>query len=243
MAEQTPEAAVAPEAKTEAPATNTNPEPAQAPEQKPESPDMHGFTSDQLKEMKAFYDANGGFEKVKSRISNPEPKPVTPAQTAPEAPQTTEQPQTTQGPASPQQAPQTPSGAVTQSEMMDQYYFEQLSKQEKYAPIAKEISNGSLLKEMASLGIDIHNPDGSYNDARINAYLGIKAQTVPAKQTQTEPEASTAPTVDYVAVGEKITSKEEAYAVLVQEGHPRMDDAVAFLKKEFNPEAGQKQTN
>ena len=68
--ENTPEAAGAvPAPQTEATPTNSNPEPAQV-------PDMHGFTSEQLADMQKFFQANGGYDKVKSRISNPTPAPV-----------------------------------------------------------------------------------------------------------------------------------------------------------------------
>lgn len=242
MADTTPEAPAdvkTPESEA-TPDTNTNTE------QKPaEQPDLQGFTPEQLKEMKAFYDANGGFEKVKSRISNPtsEPKQETPPQTPPETLQAPQPPEQPQVPTSPQQPPQTPAGAVTQDEVMTQYYFEQLSKQEKYAPIAKEIANGSLLKEMSALGIEIKNPDGSFNDTKINTYLGIKAQTVPAKPTGSEPDASSAPTVFYTPVGDEIKSMEEAKMVLTQQGHPAHDKAVEFMKKTLNPaqSTGQKQ--
>ena len=99
--ENAPEApAAAPAVESEA-TPNTNPAPA--------APDMHGFTSDQLAEMRKFYDANGGFDKIKSRISNPEPKPVEPT-----APVQQEQPQ-------PQQpAYQAPFGSITREELLAQ---------------------------------------------------------------------------------------------------------------------------
>ena len=73
---------------------NTNENTSQA----PAMPDMHGFTSEQLADMKKFFDNNGGFDKIKARISNPEPKPVEqPAQPvqqqAPVQPQQPQQPQ------------------------------------------------------------------------------------------------------------------------------------------------------
>ena len=84
-AEAPAEAPKAPESEA---TPNTNPEP-----QAPVVPDMHGFTSDQLAEMQKFFAANGGFDKIKSRISNPEPKVETPAQPAPQAqPQQPQQP-------------------------------------------------------------------------------------------------------------------------------------------------------
>lgn len=242
MAENMPEA---PAETTQVPAseaTNTNPEP-QAPEQKPV--DL-GLTSEQAERFSKFIEANGGFDsafkKLKTDVSTPDPKPETPAQTQPEASQAPQTPEQPQEPTSPQQPTPPPAGAVTQQEMMDQYYFEQKSKQEKYASIAKEIAGGSLLKEMGALGIEIHNPDGSYNDAKINAYLDIKAQTVPAKQTSAEPDASPAPTVDYANVGDKITSMDQARKVLSQSGHPMFQQAADFLRNELNPqkESGQK---
>ena len=65
-------AGAAPAPQTEAtPITNPTPETVSAPAQP--AVDMHGFTSEQLADMRKFYDANGGYDKVKSRISNPEP--------------------------------------------------------------------------------------------------------------------------------------------------------------------------
>ena len=72
--ENTPEAAgVAQAPQTEAtPIINSTPAPAQIQTSAPVAPDMHGFTSDQLADMKKFFDSQGGYEKVKSRISNPQ---------------------------------------------------------------------------------------------------------------------------------------------------------------------------
>lgn len=216
------EAPKAPE--SEATPTNTNPEPAQA-------PDMHGFTSEQLADMQKFFQANGGYDKVKSRISNPTPapaeeqKPVEPAQPVS---QPVEQP-----------AYRPPAGAITQEEFMARQYFDFLSKQEKYAPIAKEISEGDVLKEMASFNIQPLNKDGSINDQMVRRYLDLKVQTVPTKQSGATPEASAAPTVEYVPVGETITDLNQAYAVIRQDaqlkatgqgGHPSVAKAEEFIK-------------
>lgn len=228
--ENAPEAAaVAPQApETEATPT-TNQEPAQA-------PDMHGFTSEQLAEMKKFYDANGGFEKVKSRLSNPEP--VKPA--AEEKP--AEQP--AEAPSQPQQF-KAPEGAITAQEFLAKQYFQSLSGEEKYAAISKEIANGDLLAEMKAFNIRTFNDDGSINDQMVRRYLDLKAQTVPAKTTSTEPNMSNAPTVDYVEVGDKITDINQAYAVLQQDaklkamgqaGHPQISMAEDFIKNQLNPE-------
>ena len=219
--ENTPEAPAAAPAESEATPTNTNPAPA--------APDMHGFTSEQLADMQKFFEANGGFDK--SRISNPEPKVEETIQA--EEPAQVQQPQYEQQPSRP------PMGAITQEEFMARQYFDYLSHQEKYAPIAKEIAQGDVLKEMASFNISPLNKDGSINDQMVRRYLDLKVQTVPAKQSGATPEASAAPTVEYVPVGENIADLNQAYAVIRQDaqlkatgqaGHPSVAKAEEFIK-------------
>jgi hypothetical protein len=212
--------------------TNTSPAPAQA-------PDMHGFTSEQLADMKKFFDNNGGFDGVKAKISNPE-KPV-------EKPVENSQPQKTEEPTShtqeptQTQAPQTPQGAITAQEFLAKQYFKSLAGEEKYAPIAKGIENGDYLKEMAAFGINALNQDGSINDQKVRMYLDLKAQTMPAKPTETEPNASAAPTVSYTEVGEAgFTNIDQAYKVLMEPGNPNMAKAEEFIRNHFNSNAGKK---
>lgn len=220
------EAPKAPE--SEATPINTNPEP-----QAPAAPDMHGFTSDQLAEMQKFFAANGGFDKIKSRISNPEPKVETPAQPEPVAPQQ---------PTRIEPVYRAPAGSITAEEFLAKQYFGSLAQEEKYASISNEIANGDVLKEMASFNIQPLNKDGSINDQMVRRYLDLKAQTVPAKQTGAMPEASAAPTVDYVPVGEKIDTLDQAFAVLRQDaqlkmsgqaGHPQIAKAEEFIKNSY----------
>lgn len=208
--------------------TNTNPEPAKA----PELPDMHGFTSEQLADMKKFFDNNGGFDGVKAKISNP-PKAAEPAQEPAKEP--TSQPQ-----AQPVEAPKTPEGAITAQEFLAKQYFKALAGEEKYAPIAKGIENGDYLKEMSAFGINALNQDGSINDQKVRMYLDLKAQTVPAKPTGTEPDASAAPTVNYVNVGEKIENIDQAYQVIMQPNHPKSKEAEEFIKNHLNPNSEKK---
>lgn len=214
--------------------TNTNPAPAQA-------PDMHGFTSEQLADMKKFFDNNGGFDGVKAKISNPEKPVEKPVENSQPEPQKTEEPTShTQEPAQ-TQAPQTPQGAITAQEFLAKQYFKSLAGEEKYAPIAKGIENGDYLKEMAAFGINALNQDGSINDQKVRMYLDLKAQTVPAKPTETEPNASAAPTVTYTEVGEAgFTNIDQAYKVLMEPGNPNMAKAEEFIKNHFNPNAGKK---
>lgn len=207
------------------PTSTTNPEPAQA-------PDMHGFTSEQLAEMDKFFKANGGFEKIKSKISNPE-KPAEPiAESQKEEP-------TSQ----PQEEPKykTPQGAITASEFLAEQYFKSLAGEEKYKTISDGIRNGDYLKEMAAFGIQALNQDGSINDQKVRMYLDLKAQTVPAKPTESEPNASNAPTVDYVTVGDKIESLDQAYQVIMQPNHPKAALAEEFIKNHLNPNSEKKQ--
>jgi len=209
------EAPKAPE--SEAPQT-TNQEPAPA-------PDMHGFTSEQLAEMDKFFKANGGFEKVKSKISNPE-RPV-------EAPTESQKTEPTSQPKE-ETTFQTPQGAITASEFLAEQYFKSLADEKKYETIADGIRNGDYLKEMAAFGIQALNQDGSINDQKVRMYLDLKAQTVPAKPTETEPNASSAPTVDYITVGDKIDNIDQAYQVIMQPNHPRTKDAEEFIKNSLN---------
>lgn len=226
--ENTPEAAgAAPAPQTEATPTNSNPEPTQA-------PDMHGFTSEQLADMQKFFQANGGYDKVKSRISNPTPapvqeqKPIEPAQPA--------------APAQP--AYKAPAGSITPQEFLAQQYFGALSHEEKYAAIAKEVESGAVLRDMAAFNIHPMNEDGSINDAMVRRFLDMKAATVAARQPASMPEASAAPTVDYVPVEGDIRDMQQAMAVLQQDsalraagmaGHPSADAAEKFMRETLNP--------
>ena len=235
MAEPIDAPAEAPKAPESEQTPTSTPNQEQPAEQKTEAPDMHGFTSEQLAEMRKFYDANGGFEKVKSKISNPEK----PAETQP-AEKKEEPTSHTQGQPAEQPQYKTPEGAITQSDIMAKYYFETLSRNPKYAQISKEIEDGAVLGEMDKLGIVYRNPDGSFNDGRINDYLELRAKTVPAKPTETEPNSSAAPTVNYVEVGDKIDTIDQAYKVLVQPNHPKMQMAEEFIKNYYNPNSAKK---
>lgn len=214
----------------EATPQTTNPEPAQAPETN--SVDLHGFTSEDLAEMRKFYDANGGFKAVKSKISNYQPqKPA-------EAPQTASAPQNDNQPTSrTETAPEafkTPQGAITAQEFLAEQYFRSLAGEEKYANIADGVRNGDYLKEMSAFGIQPLNPDGSINDQKVRMYLDLKSQTVPAKPTETTPDASAAPTVTYTEVGENgITSMDQAYKIIMEPNNPNASKAEEYIKKSF----------
>lgn len=222
--------AEAPKAPESEATPTTNQEPTQA------IPNLHGFTEAQLAEMEKFYSANGGYEKafnrVKSAISNPEKPVEKPVENSQTQPQKQEEP--TSRTEQPQVAPQVPKGAITASEFLAQQYFKALAGEEKYAPIAKGIENGDYLKEMAAFGINALNQDGSINDQKVRMYLDLKAQTVPAKPTESEPNASAAPTVTYTPVGDNIASIDEAYKVIMEKGHPATAKAEEFIKNYYS---------
>ena len=226
--DNTPEAAgAAPAPQTEATPINSNPEPAQA-------PDMHGFTSEQLADMQKFFQANGGYDKVKSRISNPTPAPV----------QEQKPVEPTQPIEPPKPAYKAPAGSITPQEFLAQQYFGALSHEEKYAAIAKEVESGAVLRDMAAFNIHPMNEDGSINDAMVRRFLDMKAATVAARQPASMPEAGAAPTVDYVPVEGDIRDMQQAMAVLQQDsalraagmaGHPSADAAEKFMRETLNP--------
>ena len=227
--ENTPEAPVAPEAKSVA-TPNTNND---AGTQTPAAPDMHGFTSEQLADMRKFFDNNGGFDSVKSKISNPTIAPVEQKPVEPTQPVETPRP-----------AYRAPAGSITPQEFLAQQYFGALSHEEKYAAIAKEVESGAVLRDMAAFNIHPMNEDGSINDTMVRRFLDMKAATVAARQPASMPEAGAAPTVDYVPVEGDIRDMQQAMAVLQQDsalraagmaGHPSADAAEKFMRETLNP--------
>lgn len=231
-----------PEAPTSTPAdasdktpTNTNPEPAQAPAQP--TVDL-GLTSEQAEKFKTFIQNSGGFDnafkKLKTDISQPKgpQKAVEATQTA-SATQNDNQP-TSHTETAPE-AFKTPQGAITAQEFLAEQYFKSLAGEEKYNNISEGIRNGDYLKEMAAFGIQALNQDGSINDQKVRMYLDLKSQTVPAKPTETTPDASAAPTVTYTEVGENgIENIDQAYKILMEPGNSNRAKAEEFIKKTFN---------
>lgn len=234
MADETPAApAEAPQAPESVADTSTNSNPAPA-------PDMHGFTSEDLAGMRTFIDNNGGWDKIKSRISNP-------TQAAESAqPQRSEQP-TSQSveKGQPQQQEQAqeeklPDGVYSFKEIQMKRFFDDISKDPKYANISEQIKNGDVLKEMASMGM--HPIDNNFNvDMRtLNKFLELKSASVPTRPTSSEP--NNTPTVDYIQVGENITDMNQALAVYDQSmkaqakglpAHPAFEQAKKYISSNW----------
>lgn len=225
-----------PTAPTEAPQapasveTPTTTEPAQP---APAQPTIDlGLTAEQAEKFKTFIANSGGFDNAFSKLKTDVSAPKS-AQPAPEA-QPQNEPTSQPQPQPEQPAYQAPQGSISAQEFLAQQYFKALAGEEKYAPIAKEIANGSLLKEMAAFNIKALNQDGSINDTMVRRYLDLKAQTVPAKPTETTPDASAAPTVDYITVGDKIENLDQAYQVIMQPGHQRAKEAEEYIREQLN---------
>lgn len=238
--ENTPEAAGA----AQAPQTEATPITNPAPAAPAAAPDMHGFTSDQLAEMRKFYDANGGFDKVKAKISNPTPvQPQQPNLDATYAMKKEED--MLKAPQPEQPVYKAPIGSITREEFLAQQYFGALANDPKYASIADDVRNGAVLKDMAAFNIRPINQDGSINDMMVRRYLDLKSQTVAAKQTTSTPEAGAAPTVDYLQYNDNNMTMQQAMAILQQDsalrsqgkaGNPDAAKAEEFMKKALNPQ-------
>lgn len=226
----------APQGETEAnPITNTNqaPEAPQTTSTGPTGPsvDLHGFTEAQLADMAKFYAANGGYERVKSRLSNPQPQPQSQPQQMPQQPVQAPTPQPTQP----------PRGYASVQELAVERYFKDLARDEKYAGIADKIESGDVLKEMVSMGMSPIDENYNINVNQLHQFLDLKAASVPTRPTSAEP--TNIPTVDYVQVGENITDLNQALTVMQQSmaaqakgaaPHPALAQAKEFLSKNWN---------
>ena len=215
---------------TEAPSTNTNQSAEQtaAPAEAPKAPDLHGFTEEQLADMAKFYAANGGYDKVKSRLSNPQ-------QGQPQ------QPETEKPAAEPQaqvKTAQPPKGFASIQELQMQAYFERIAEKPEYANISEQIASGEILKEMAKMGMHPIDENFNVNVDQLNDFLALKAASVPAKPTSVEP--TTTPTVEYVPMeGDNITSMDQAVNIARQstmlraqgmQPHPAEAKALEYMK-------------
>lgn len=217
---------------------NTNPAPAPEAPAAPAAPatPIANIPADKIEEFNRFVAGNGGFEKafakLRSDVSTPAPaQPIQQPQPAYEAPQTIAQP-------APQPVQKIPSGYITQEEFAAQQYYESLSRDPAYAPISNQIRSGEIFKEMSKFGIKPMQ-NGAINDRQVRDFLNLYAKATPAP-VPAAPVTNT-PTVEYVNVGDKITSREDALAVLRQNmslgnnaSHPQTAAARDFLKQYFN---------
>ena len=235
--ENVPEAPATPAAPVSEAPINSNQAPT-APAAAPATPTpVANIPADKIEAFNKFIDANGGYDKafakLKSDVSSPAQQQAQP-QAQPQRPQQVPQRDVEMG-----NGPfGVPRGYVTPQEVAAEQYFMGLANKDEYAPIADEIRSGAVLKEMSKFGIrPVEN--GMFNDAKIRNFLSLYAKTKPAIQT-TETITST-PTVEYVNVGEQVSSRDDALKILAQNRslgggvapHPQTEAAKEFLKSYF----------
>lgn len=232
MEESTAPAAPASEA-----TPTTNPAPAAQPTEAPQAPaaPTANIPADQIEAFNKFVDSNGGFEKAFAKLRTDVSTPA-PAQPAKEP----EQPAQPAQPVQPTRPVQDiPDGFITQEELVTQITFERLAAMPQYASVADKIRSGEVLKEMAKFNIQPMR-DGKFDNKHVCEFLDLYAKTVPTP-APTAPVTNT-PTVDYVNVGEQITSRDDAMKILEQNRtlkpgiapHPQTEAAKEFLKGYFN---------
>lgn len=230
------------------PTTNLVPEvaPAEAPQQTQITPDaVAGFLGtdvETLEKFTKFTNANGSFEKAFAKLRTDVSTPAQPQQQLAQQ-QTQVQAQEAEPQVQAQQySPvRPPEGFITQEEWNAKNYFDGLSNEPAYAGIADKIRTGEVLGEMAKFGIK-PMVNGFFNDRQIRDFLNLYSKTVPT-QAPSAPVTNT-PTVEYVNVGEQITSRDDAIAIINQNRtlkagvatHPQTEAAKEYLKKYFNGE-------
>lgn len=236
--EDTPVAPTGPAPASEAP-INSNTAPAAGTTATPASLQA-AIPADRIEAFNRFVENNGGFEKAFETFKSGVSRPQNAMQ--PNQPHANQQPVPQRDVEANGGRPVTPytvpKGFVTPQEVAAEQYFMSLSNKEEFAPIADEIRSGAVLREMSKFGIrPVEN--GMFNDALIRNFLSLYAKTKPAIPT-TETITST-PTVEYVNVGEQITSRDDALKILAQNRslrggvapHPQTEAAKAFLKDYF----------
>lgn len=229
---------------TEATPTNSNeqapqtqaPATAQETTQAPQAPTAD-IPADKIEAFNKFVNANGGFDKAFAKLRN---DVSTPAPTQPQEPAQPAQPVQPAQPQAPLQPPTPPSGYETLEELAIENYFDRLAGKKEYEPIADQIRNGDVFKEMAKFGIQV-SQNGAINSKQIKDFLDMYAKTVPAPAPSTP--ITTTPTANYVQVGEQITSRDEAMKIIQQNmelrgkgiaEHPQTAAAKEYLKKYFS---------
>lgn len=199
------------------------------------------FSEAEAKQIKDFFDNNGGFEKVKKNLTMrqaDQPQPQQPTMPEPQMAASQNMVDTPYQPQPQQSAPARVQGGITPEEFMTQQYFQSLSQREEYAPIADQMRSGEVLKQMAKFNIQ-PMVNGQFNDQQVRDFLSLYAKTVPPAPAAAP--VTPTPTVEYVQVaGDNISNMNEAMAVLSQDrqlramgqaGHPLAQAANEFFDK------------
>lgn len=207
--------------------SNITPEVAAAPATEAPVLPTPNIPADQVEAWNKFVGANGGFEKafskVKQAISNPQPAPQV---VEPQQPTAVSEAAVTSQPFRPAE------GYITPNDISALQYSKYLA--ESFPTIADYVSKGEYLKEATSLGIQVMDQQGNFNDKALRGFLKLKADAVPAP-APSEPITAT-PTVTYMNVEGELDSREKAQQIMAQgAGHPQYQAAVNFMRQSLYP--------
>lgn len=222
------------------PTTNQVSEPAVEKKQETVTAPTADIPTDQIEAFNKFVNANGGFEKAFAKLKSDVSTKAQPAQQPVQQPEQQAQTQVTQM-SQPTHPEQVPAGYITEEEFRAQQYFQSLASEPGYENISDKIRSGAVLSEMAKFGIKPMQ-DHMINDRQVRDFLSLYAKTVPT-QAPSSP-ITTTPTVDYINVGDQVTSRDDAIAIINQNRtlkngmapHPQTEAAKEYLKKYFNGE-------
>lgn len=232
-------------------ATPSNPSTNEATGEQAQAPatPMANIPAERIAEFNQFLENSGGFDKAwgkfKSGVTgrkadqptNAEPS-TPPAESTPSA---STQPQTAaQTTAEP---PKPAEGYLSTNDLAAMAYRDRLASQ--YEPLGKEyFEKGTFMDEMTALGVQVVDAQGNLNDKSIRMFLDMKLKTLPPAAPANA--TTTTPTVDYVPVGEKVETYEQALAVMKQSSelagrgiapHPKLEEAKQIVAEHFKQRA------
>lgn len=226
---------------TEAVPTPNAPEqaPAQPAPAQPATP-VANIPADKIEAFNRFIEGNGGFDSAFAKLKRDVSAPV--SQQPQRQPQM-QQPQMQQSQPQYQQFQQPqrlPEGYVSQEELNVKRVYDDFARDPGYAPIKDELSSGEIFKTMQRFGIRPVGPNGSVNVGQVKDFLDMYAKSKAPAIAPSAP-VTTTPTVDYVNVGDKITSRDDALAIMRQNmqlggkvaNHPQTEAAKEYLKNYF----------
>lgn len=177
-----------------------------------------------------FWQSNGGAKKLipslKKWVGQPESRPQT-SEPATPAQSTNIQPIQPVQPAQPAQQTPPPAGMLTPNEVLTQQYFKALAEDPKYANVATELRDGTLLKDLSDFGVPI-TVNGNINDAAIRRHVERYAATKPANQPITAD--GSAPTVTYTEITDgKVENYNQAVKIINESNNPNRAAALKYL--------------
>ena len=224
---------------------NSNSAPAPAPAPAPAAP-VANIPADKIEAFNKFIDANGGYEKafakLRSDVSTPAQQQMPQTISTPQAQQAQPQPQPQYQQSQyqqPQQPQRLPDGYASFEELNVKRIYDDFAREPGYAPIADEIHSGEIFKVMDRFGIKpVQN--GAVNIGQVKDFLDMYAKSKAPAIAPSAP-VTTTPTVDYVNVGQNITSRDDALAIMRQNmqlgnnvaNHPQTEAAKEYLKNYF----------